>query len=281
MKTLFALLCLVSFGANAETYIYGPGVHTITNQLILSDPHSVLQGAGRGVTILKVPKGVLVRGADSIVRDLTITGSYTGTGLTLRDAWATSVQNVEIENFATGLVVELTDEGRSRAGGVTLNKWPIASTPGNWGSRVTLTEIRDVEVTGYGDGIVLRNTLKHSTPQTFYRATDELRNGEFFTGTSIIGGHVKVDGQALRIGDGVWGTKLIGAYFDVGVGGGVLIEYGAQFVNILATNVDLSSSARAAGVKKVVSSTKSSKSLLIVGCDELTMADVQLTTDPT
>lgn len=221
------------------------------------------------------PRGVRAIGPDCIVRDLTIVGEGTGVGLLLQDSWSASVENVEIENFQTGIAVELSSNGRRLAGGPTMNGWPGALTRGrHWGSRVTLTNIRNVEITGPGDGIVLRNLLKNSAIGDFNAPTNDRLIGEFFTGTTIWGGHIKVDGTALIVGDGVWNTKVIGAYIDVGAGGGVIVEHGARWLNLIGTNLDLSSTARAKGTPKIRASQRSVDTILIEASDELRRADI-------
>jgi hypothetical protein len=246
---------------------FGPGVHEI-EQIVLDAPHALLEGAGRGVTIVKVPGGVLATAPEPVIRDLTIVGNGTGVGLTLRDVWTARVDDVEIESYGTGIRIELTQEGRISAGGKTLNGWPGALTAGNhWGSRVTLTELRGVEIIGDGDGIVLVNKLKDSTvPGKYWKATNDSLNGEFFTGTTIWGGHIYVQGRALVIGDGVWVTTVFGTYFDIGPGGGVVMEYGSQWLRLINANFDLSSAAKLANAPKISVATKrEAKSIRFVG----------------
>lgn len=219
-------------------------------------------------------------GPNSIIRNVTIIGRGSGVGLLLRDTWSASIENVEIENFQTGLLVELTDEGRRRAGGRTMNGWPSALTGGDhWGSRVTLTSIRNLEVTGPGDGIVLVNRLKSSKTGNFSAATDQRLPGEFFTGTTIWGGHIYVQGRAVTIGDGVWSTKLIGTYIDISGGGGIDVKYGAQWVNLVAVNLDRNPAAREKNLPKITVSSRSRNTLQIVASDELGESDV-ISTDP-
>ena len=137
----------------------------------------------------------------------------------------------------------------------------------HWGSRVTLTELRGVEIIGNGDGIVLANELKDSTVQgKYWKATNEGLNGEFFTGTTIWGGHIYVQGRALVIGDGVWVTTVVGTYLDIGPGGGVVMEYGAQWLRLINANLDLSPAAKRAKAPKIsAASKKEAKSIKFVG----------------
>ncbi len=246
---------------------FGPGVHDI-ERIVLDTPHALLEGAGRGVTIVKVPGGVIATAPEPVIRDLTIVGNGAGVGLTLRDVWTARVDDVEIESFGTGIRVELTQDGRMRAGGKTLKGWPGALTSGNhWGSRVTLTELRGVEIIGDGDGIVLVNELKDSTVWgKYWKATNEGLNGEFFTGTTIWGGHIFVQGRALVIGDGVWVTTVFGTYFDIGPGGGIVMEYGARWLRLINANFDLSTAARRAKTPKISAASKEeAKSIMFVG----------------
>lgn len=239
-------------GAERQVIRFGPGVHYV-DQIVLDKAHALLEGAGRGVTIVRAPGGIIATAPEPVIRDLTIVGNGTGVGLTLRDVWTARVDDVEIESFGTGIRIELTQEGRMRAGGKTLRGWPGAATPGNhWGSRVTLTELRGIEIIGNGDGIVLVNKLKDSTVQgKYWKSTNEGLNGEFFTATTIWGGHIYVQGRGIVIGDGVHGTKIIGTYVDVGPGGGIVIEYGAIQVKLIGVTLDLSYMARQSKTAKI------------------------------
>ena len=119
------------------------------DRIVLDQPHALLEGAGRGITIVRVPGGIMATAPEPVIRNLTIVGNGTGVGLTLRNVWTARVDDVEIESFGTGIRIELTKDGRTRAGGKTLNGWPGAFTVGShWGSRVTLTELRGVEIIG-------------------------------------------------------------------------------------------------------------------------------------
>jgi hypothetical protein len=75
--------------------------------------------------------------------------------------------------------------------------------------------------------------------------------GCFFSGTTIWGGHIYVQGRALDIGDGVATTKVIGTYIDVGRGGGVFMSYGARNLTMVGISLDLSPMAKKAGAKKL------------------------------
>ena len=259
---------------------FGPGVHDI-ERIVLDSPHALLEGAGRGVTIIKVPGGVIATAPEPVIRDLTIVGNGTGVGLTLRDVWTARVDDLEIESFGTGIRIELTQDGRMRAGGKTLNGWPGALTPGNhWGSRVTLSELRGVEIIGDGDGIVLVNELKDSTVRgKYWKSTNEELHGEFFTATTIWGGHIYVQGRAIVIGDGVNGTKIIGTYVDIGPGGGIMMEYGARGLSLNAVSLDLSSRARKQGTPKMRVSRRAFKTLNIVAMPNVKRDEIILT-DP-
>jgi hypothetical protein len=235
------------------------GVHHV-KKIELSGAHAVLEGDGKGVSILYVPGGVVLDGPEPIIRNLTLIGDGKGTGILLRDTWSGTVTDVEIENYSEGMRIELTAQGRENAGGTTLNGWPSASQEGqSWGSRVTLTNISNVEITGPGDGIVLKNHLKNSSEGKFYSATQEGRHGEFFTATTIWGGHIYVNGRAVVIGDGVATTKIIGSYIDIGPGGGIVMEYGARNLTLMGVSLDLSPQAKKADAAKLMISNKSLK----------------------
>lgn len=231
----------------------GPGVHKI-DQVVLSNPHAVLEGEGKGVTILIVPNGVLCTGTNPIIRNLTIVGSGKGVGLTLRNTWSAQVIDVEVESFATGVKLELNEDGRKRAG-TTKQGWPSALTPGQWGSRMTLTELRGVNITGQGDGLVMYNLLKEGNKG----------NGEFFTGTTIWGGHIAVQGKAVVMGNNVWQTRFIGTYIDIGPGGGLYMEAEARWLDLVGVSLDLNYAARKVGAYKVsAASDKAVKSIQYV-----------------
>jgi len=216
--------------AEGQVIRLGPGVYDM-DRIVLDKPHALLEGAGRGVTIVRVPGGIIATAPEPVIRNLTIVGNGTGVGLTLRDVWTARVDDVEIESYGTGIVVELTTEGVKEAGGKTQRQWPGALTPGHWGSRVTLTEMRGVEVVGKGDGIVLRNLL----PQG-----NKGKAGEFFTATTFWGGHIKVEGHALIIGESVWNTKLIGTFIDAGGKDAIVMEGKARRLTLIAVAIDLS-----------------------------------------
>jgi len=275
MRSLFAAtlaLLVVADGRTAATeperqvVQLGPGVFDMP-AIVLDKPHALLKGAGRGITIVRVVGGITATAPEPVIRDLTIIGNGSGVGLTLRDVWSARVDDVEIESYDTGILIELTDEGRRLAGGKTLRGWPSALTKGkHWGSRVTLTELRGIEVIGDGDGIVLRNRLKDSTvPGKYWKATNDERPGEFFTATTIQGGHIKVGRRSLVIGDGVWATTVIGTYFDIGAGGGVVIEFGAHTVKLIGSTLDLSYAARQNDTARLTVTRKSLPSLTLVG----------------
>jgi hypothetical protein len=72
-----------------------------------------------------------------------------------------------------------------------------------------------------------------------------------FTGTTIWGGHIYVQGRALDIGDGVATTKVRGTYIDVGRGNGVFMSYGGRNLTMVGISLDLSPMAKKAGAKKL------------------------------
>lgn len=258
-----ALILCTSHGAFAESKApngkqqvvhFGPGVHKLDN-LVLSVPNSVLEGVGKGVTILVVPNGILCTATNPIVRGLTIVGTGKGVGLTLQNTWSAQIIDVAVESFAVGVKLELNEEGRKRAR-VTLRSWPSALTSGLWGSRVTLTEFRGVDICGDGDGLVMQNLLKDGNNGL---------PGEFFTGTTLWGGHIVVKGRAIVVGNNVWNTKIIGTYIDIGPGGGVFMAPEAQWLDIVGVSLDLNYAARKSGAPKVtVSSFKAMKSFKYV-----------------
>ncbi len=232
----------------------GSGVQQLSN-IILSGPNALLIGAGKGITILVAPDGVLCTGTNPIIRDLTIVGSGRGVGITLRNTWSAQIQDVAVESFATGIRLELNEEGRKQAG-VTQRGWPSALTPAHWGSRMTLTALRDIDITGQGDGLVMYNLL-----------TDGNRGipGEFFTATTLWGGHIAVQGRAVVVGDNVWNTTFIGTYLDIGPGGGIYMDEKSWDLRLIGVVLDLSSSRRKAGVNKVfAASHKAAKSITYV-----------------
>lgn len=219
---------------------FGPGVHRV-GRIHLTSPHAVLEGAGRGVTILVAPEGVVCDAANPIVRDLTLVGDGSGIGLLLQNTWSAQVQNVSIESYALGVRLELNDGGGNK-GDRTLRRWPTALSSGHWGSRVTLTEFREVHITGDGDGLVFSNTLPSGNKGAA---------GEFFTATTLWGGHVAVQGTAILIGDHVWNTKVIGTYIDVGFGGGIIMDPASWDLTLIGVSLDVNSAARESGAHKV------------------------------
>lgn len=248
-----------------EVIKYGPGVH-IVDSILLDKPHSVLEGVARGTTILVSKKGVRVTAPDVVVRNLTIVGADKSVGLHLSNSWSSKIIDVEIERYQTGIKIELNDEARVDAGGKTLNLWPGALTKGkHWGSRVTLTEIRGVQITGPGDGIVLENALKNTTNSNYWKPTDEKLPGEFMTATTILGGHIAVSGRSIIIGDGVYSTKVIGAYLDISEHGGIEMEYGSRGLTLIGVSMDLNSAARKSNAHRLTVPKRASKSIQIYG----------------
>lgn len=245
---------------------FGPGVHYV-NEIVMDKPHMLLEGVGRGITILVMNGGVTANAPDPIIRNLTIVGKGTGIGLRLIDVWAATVENVAIENFKEGLRLELTKKGRALAGGVTKNGWPSSYSKGEhfWGSRVTRTDIRNVHISGDGDGIVLKNHLKNSKKGSYWKPTQDNLHGEFFSATTIWGGHIAVKGRSVFVGDGVWSTKIIGTYMDIAPAGGIEMEYGAFKLTLIGVSLELNSAARKSKAPKILATRKGAKSIEIVG----------------
>lgn len=248
-----------------EIYRFGAGVHDVS-KLVLERPHAVIEGEGIGVTILYVRAGILAKAPEPVIRDLTIVGKGLGIGIHLTNSWSAKIENVEIENFRIGIKFELSKEGRELAGGETLNHWPSANTKGeHWGSRVSLSYVRNVEIIGPGDGIVFENTLKHTTQKNYWRATDEKRNGEFINATTIWGGHIAVNGVGVLIGDGVGSTKIFGTYIDVSPAGGIIMEYGATGLTLIGATLDLNSAATKARAPRVVVPRRAKNTIQLIG----------------
>ncbi len=252
---------------------YGPGVHVLGEPLIFDSVWSSLEGAGRGHTVLVVP-GVICRYTNPRIRGVSIVGPGSGVGLLLENTWSAVVDDVAIENFGTALVLQVTEAGRYKTPtGSTQRKWPTAATPQPWGSRVTLTRFRDVELTGPGDGLVLNNLLPQGNSGLA---------GEFFTATTFTGGHIAVQGQAVTVGDYVWNTAFDTTYFDIAPGGGVALKAQAWDVHLMGCYLDRNSSARAAGTPKItaVSPGRGGGSIRLTSCMETTAADIVLVQSP-
>lgn len=248
-----------------EIYHFGPGVHDVT-RIVLERPHALVEGDGIGVTILNIREGILAKAPEPTIRNLTIIGKGLGTGIYLSNTWSAKIENVEIENFRIGIKLELSEEGRELAGGSTLNKWPGANTKGkHWGSRISLSDIRNVEITGGGEGIVFENSLKHTTNKNYWYSTDEKRNGEFMNATTIWGGHIAVRGRGIVIGEGVGSTKIFGTYIDVSPAGGIVMEYGARGLTLIGATLDLNSAARKAKASRVTVPRRAKKSIQLIG----------------
>lgn len=246
-------------------YTFGPGIHEV-DKIVLYRAHGIIEGAGKGVTILKVKRGLNALGPNPIIRNLTIVGSGKDTGILLSNSWSAVIQDVEIENYETGIKIELSTEGRIRAGGKTLNRWPSAMTKDtHWGSRVTLTEIRGVEITGPGNGIVLENKLKKTRKYNYWKPTNENRQGEFINATTIFGGHIGVNGTAIKIGDGVYSTKIFGTYLDISPAGGIVMDYGARGLVLVGASLDLNTAARKEKTPRIVAPSRARKSIQITG----------------
>ena len=248
-----------------EIVHFGPGVHELS-RIVLERPHALLEGDGPGVTVLKLREGVLARAPNPVIRNLTLVGSGSGTGLRLANTWSARIDNVEIENYGTGIKLELSKEGRERAGGKTLTMWPGALTEGNhWGSRVTLTDIRGVNITGRGDGIVLENQLKKTNKDNYWKATNEGKPGEFINATTIWGGHIAVQGRSVVIGDGVGSTKIVGTYLDISPNGGIVMQYGARGLTLVGVSLDLNSAARKASASRLKIPARARKTVQLIG----------------
>ena len=276
IKVLFfymSLLLVVSSSINSaelkkpvtEIYRFEAGTHNVS-RLVLEKPHALIEGAGMGVTILNISGGILAKAPEPIIRNLTIIGEGLGTGIHLTNTWSAKIENVEIENFRTGIKFELSEEGRNLAGGKTLNQWPSATTHANhWGSRISLSDVRNVEIMGPGDGIVFKNSLKHTTHKNYWQATDEKRNGEFMNATTIWGGHIGVQGVGVRIGDGVGSTKIFGTYIDVSPAGGIVMEYGARGLTLIGGALDLNSAARKVKASRVTVPRRAKNTIQLIG----------------
>lgn len=248
-----------------EIYRFEAGTHNIS-RLVLEKPHALIEGEGMGVTILNINEGILAKAPEPIIRNLTIIGKGLGTGIHLTNTWSAKIENVEIENFRNGIKFELSKEGRELAGGKTLNQWPGASTHGDhWGSRISLSNVRNVEIVGPGDGIVFKNSLKHTTHKNYWKATDEKRNGEFMNATTIWGGHIGVQGVGIRIGDGVNSTKIFGTYIDVSPAGGIVMEYGAKGLTVIGATLDLNSAARKAKTSRLTVPRRLKNTIQLIG----------------
>lgn len=251
--------------AKPEVYRFDAGIHDIS-QLVLERPHALIEGAGAGVTILYVSGGILAKAPEPVIRNLTIIGKGLGVGIHLTNTWSAKIENVEIENFRIGIKFELSEEGRKLAGGKTYHAWPSAALKGqHWGSRITLSDVRNVEIIGPGDGIVFKNSLKHTTRENYWHATDEKRNGEFMNSTTIWGGHIAVKGVGVVIGDGVGSTKIFGTYIDVSPSGGVVMEYGARGLTLIGATFDLNSAAYKAKASRVIAPRRAKNTIQLIG----------------
>lgn len=266
---LFLLPILFHSNAHAENDFndsviqYGAGVHVV-DRIVLSSPNSLLEGLGPGITVLKCKQGVWANSTNPIIRNLTIVGEGDGVGLHLENTWSARITDVEIENYSVGLKIELSKLGREMAGGKTLNHWPGSLTKGNWGSRVTLTEIRGIEVTGPGDGIVLLNSLKtESDGKKYWRSTDDSKPGEFINTTTFWGGHIAVGGRGMVIGNGVSKTRLFGTYIDVSPRGGVIMESGSRGLLLDSVNLDLNYEARKHKAPRILAPLRESKTIMM------------------
>ncbi len=258
MKTGNPIICIVILFLNlsnvhasdtGKIYSFGAGVFEV-DSIIMDTPHSLLEGKGRGITILKVKNGVLATAPEPVIRDLTLIGEGKNTGITLKNTWTANVENIEIENYETGMKVILDDAGHKEAGGKTYKKWPGALAEGkHWGSRVTLTDIRNVEIVGDGDGVLLDNRLPNGNNGT---------QGQFFTATTIWGGHIYVSGNALIVGDNVWNTMVIGTFIDVRNNGmrkndAIIMKKKAWKLDLIGVTIDLSKKKRkVTGAEKIV-----------------------------
>ncbi len=247
-----------------EVYNFGPGVHVI-DDIVLSKPHALVKGAGPGVTILLIKGGIKARAANPVIKDLTIIGKSKGIGIHLSNTWRAIIQDVKIEDFAIGIKFELSSNGREQAGGKTLSHWPSSLTKGNWGSRVTLSEVRGIEITGPGRGIVFENQLKKTNKSNYWKPTDDRRPGEFINATTIWGGHIAVKGTAIYIGDGVYGTKMYDTYIDVSPEGGIIMEYGARGLTLVGVTLDPNTAARKAKTPRIIIPKKARSSVIIQG----------------
>ncbi len=248
---------------------YGRGIHVLSEPLVFDSVWSSLEGVGKGQTILMVP-GVICRYTNPRIRGVTIVGPGTGTGLRLQNTWSAYVDDVSIENFGTALVLEVTEAGRAKTNtGITQKGWPSAETPGPWGSRVTLTRFRDVDMLGPGLGLVLQNLLPSGNSGLA---------GEFFTATNFYGGHIAVQGQAVTIGDYVWNTTFSNTYIDITPGGGIHLKAQAWDVHLMGCYLDKNSAARAAGTPKITAVTpgRGGGSIRLTSCMETTSADIAL-----
>ena len=248
---------------------YGPGVHILTEPLIFNSVWDELEGAGKWHTILKCPAGVVCSYSNPRIRGVTIEGNGNGIGLYLQNTWSARIEDVSIENFATGIILEVNEAGRTRTpSGVTQPKWPYGSVSNPWGSRVTLTTFRDVDLIGPGAGYVLRNLLPSGNSGL---------GGEFFTATHIDRGHIVVPGAAIAVGDYVWNTTIAHVYIDMGIGSGVVLEPQAWDVHLLDCHIDKTFAARQVNTPKMIAkSSRAYNSIRLTSCMETTLADVLL-----
>ena len=255
----------VEVSVQPEIHTFGPGVHYL-NRIILESPHALIEGKGIGVTILKIKEGIWATAPEPIIRNLTIIGEGKGVGIKLSNTWSAKIENVEIEKFKVGMKLELNKDGRELVEGGTMNHWPGAMTKGkHWGSRISLSSIRNIEIVGPGDGIVFENTLKHSTKQNYWKSTDDKRRGEFMNATTLWGGHIAVKGRAVVIGDGVASTKMFGTYIDISPAGGIIMEYGARGLTLVGVALDLNSAARKEGAARILVPKRAKKSVQMIG----------------
>lgn len=227
-----------------QVITFGSGIHELRN-LCSINRNVVIEGKGPGVTILKIQGGIHLSGANPIIRNITIIGNGKGIGIHLENTWSAILENIRIQNFSTGILIELTRKGRVMARGKTMRGWPYdTNDKTHWGSRVTLTEIRNAKIYGPGYGIVMRNRQKHTHSFNYWKPTDDGRPGEFMNSTTIWGGHIAVRKTAIIIGDGVYATKIFGTYIDVSEYGGIYMERGSRGLWLLGVTLDPNSYAR-------------------------------------
>ncbi len=278
MRSIVAIYCFIALiDANASICLkpikqrqvisFGPGVHELRN-LCSMYRNVVIEGKGPGVTILRIRDGIHLSGANPVIRNMTIVGNGKGVGLHLENTWSALVENVRIQNYATGILFELTERGRNVANNKTKRGWPYdTDTKKYWGSRITLSNLRNVSIHGPGNGIVLKNRLKKTDARNYWWPTNDKRHGEFMNTLTIWGGHIAVRKIGLLIGDGVYQTKLFGTYIDASEYGGIVMQYGARGLFLFGVSLDPNATAKRKRAKILVVPRRSVSSVRIIGSD--------------
>ena len=178
-----------------RVFNFPEGKHFLKN-IISSDDNVLIKGEGSGISILYIPEGIYLSGKEPRIKDITLIGSGSNTGITLKNNYRVLIENVEIQNYALGLKSICEN-----------------------GSRQWLHTYRDLYVYEGINGFKPPSKHKMRGIELIYSGKKTVdakwkKDGGFSIAHTFWGGRIATRGTPLLI-DGPHATSLYGMYIDI------------------------------------------------------------------